>query len=275
MTLIVKPLRIVNGIKIFTSDIEENHPDYHGKYHENISSVENKHFWFISRRERIVDSFLKLLPVKSRVLEIGAGTAYIAKELQNAGFRMAVGDLHFSGLLHARSKGIEECYQFDLLAPPFVNEFDGIGMFDVLEHLDNDTLGLLKVSEMLKKGGKLFITVPAHQWLWSRIDNVASHKRRYSKKELIKKVEATGLQIVMAEYFFNSILPLLYIRHLSDGGSSRRRNIQIDNNAESLLDINPLLNRLLLKITRWENTLSKLLGHVPGGSILMVAVKND
>jgi len=275
MSVIRNPLRIVDGIQCFIDNVDEDHSDYQGKYLENLFAVEQNHFWFVTRKERIITVCQNYLQVNSRVLEIGAGTAYVADGLQRAGFKIEVGDLHLSGLRHAKSKGIRDCYQFDLIDPPFKEEYDGIGMFDVLEHLNDDLEGLVQVTKMLKNNGLLFITVPAHQWLWSRIDIVASHKRRYSKKELVQKIEKVPLKVVNVEYFFCTILPLLFVRHLIDNSSCDVSGYnEVNNNAESLLAINPLLNNALRIATRCENFFSKWMPDFPGGSILIVAKKN-
>ncbi len=44
----------------------------------------------------------------------------------------------------------------------------------------------------------IILTVPQHRFLWSGIDELACHKRRYSSCELAEKVEAAGFTIVRA-----------------------------------------------------------------------------
>lgn len=271
MTVTRKPFCVVDGIPCFTEQIPVDHVDYHATGIENLNAAERIHFWFVTRRERILSAFIQYLPLNRHVLEIGAGTAYVAQGLQSAGYEVAVGELHISGLRFAREKGIKNCYQFDLFDPPFHEEFDAIGMFDVLEHLQKDVIALRQVYEILKPGGKLFITVPAHQWLWCRDDAIASHKRRYSKKSLLHTVEASGFQVQEIQYIFSLILPLLYLRRLFNkdrGVAVTEHDIQ-----SSEISINPLLNRGLLAITRLENRLSAWLPNIAGGSLLCVAKK--
>ncbi len=271
MTIISEPLRIVDGIPCFTEKVPDDHNDYHTTGLDTLLSAEKEHFWFISRQKRIINTFLKHLPLKSRILEIGAGTAYVANGLQHAGYALAVGELHFSGLQYAKEKGIDECYQFDLFSPPFREEFDAIGMFDVLEHLEEDVHALQQVSKMLKPGGKLFITVPAHQWLWSRDDAIAAHKRRYSKKALVATVESAGLLVHDMQFFFISILPLLLLRRLLN---SDRRTLVTEQEREAGIHIHPVMNQLLLKLTQLENHFSRWLPNVAGGSLFCVVKKH-
>ena len=266
----IMPTKTVDGIACFKLDVVEDHADYDASILDDFYTVEKNNFWFIGRREKIISAFINYLVKPAYILEIGAGTGYVAKGLQNEGYRVAVADIHLSGLRYAREKGISECFQFDLFEPPFQEKFDAIGMFDVLEHLEDDAGALCQVSKMLKPGGRLIITVPAHQWLWNHDDVIASHKRRYSREMLVQKVEQVGYQVLESRFFFIVILPLLYIRHLvnkdSAGKDSMRKRI-------TGIDINPMVNWLLLRLTRLENSLSKWLPNVVGGSLLIVAVK--
>ena len=62
------------------------------------------------------------------------------------------------------------------------SHYDLIAAFDVIEHIDDDAAALASIATRLKPGGKLVMTVPAHQWMWSAHDVVNHHKRRYSKR---------------------------------------------------------------------------------------------
>ena len=123
---------------------------------------------------------------------------------------------------------------------------------------------------MLKPNGKLIITVPAHQWLWSRDDAIAAHKRRYSKKMLIHKAEEANLEILDVKYFFITILPLLYLRHLLNRDSEDEIT---DDERRQGFHINYLINKLLLILTMFENKVSKYLPNIFGGSLFLIGVK--
>ncbi|MBU0664950.1 MAG: class I SAM-dependent methyltransferase [Proteobacteria bacterium] len=262
---------IIDGIICYLPNSLDGFADYHSVGLDNLYAAENTHFWFITRREKICGAFKKYVPNHSRIMEIGAGTGYVAEGLQKIGYQVAVGEYHLSGLKYAKQKGIEECYQFDLFEPPFENEFDAIGMFDVIEHLEDDVFAMQQASRMIKPGGYLFVTVPAHQWLWSRNDKIAAHKRRYNKRMIINSVEIGGLEIVEMSYFFASILPLLFLRKLiyrdHDG-------VVIEKERQKKIPINLLLNKFLLILTRVENYFSQWLPNIAGGSLLLVAKKH-
>lgn len=270
MTIIKEPLSSADDIVSYIKEISEDYVDYHVIGLDKLYAAEKNHFWFICRRELILDTFSRYVFPESRILEVGAGTGYVARGFMERGYKVAIGEIHLSGLYYAKKYGVSECYQFDLFDPPFENEFDAIGMFDVLEHLEDDVFALQQVTKMLKPGGKLFITVPAHKWLWNRDDRIAAHKRRYSKKALIQIIKQSDMRVIEARFFFITILPLLFLRHLfkKDNGETVTEK---EMNADIFID--PNINYLLLILTRLENYLLRWLPNFAGGSLLCVAEK--
>ncbi len=60
--------------------------------------------------------------------------------------------------------------------------WDAVCLFDVLEHLDDEAGALAACRRLLAPGGRLFVTVPAYAWLWSRHDELLGHRRRYTAR---------------------------------------------------------------------------------------------
>ena len=183
--MIIKDYKEIDGIKIFHENVSENHNDYNSRGLDNLYTQEEKHFWFLARKNFILQNFKKYIHINSRIIEIGAGTGNVSRYLHNNGYKnISVGEMHLNGLKYAKSYGIKDCYKFDLLDTPFENEFDTVCMFDVLEHISNDNQALQNVNKMLKKEGEIVLTIPSHMWLWNRDDAIAGHKIRYTKKIL-------------------------------------------------------------------------------------------
>src|SRR5262249_4226043 len=111
--------------------------------------------------------------------------------------------------------------QMDARHIPFDAEFDVIGAFDVLEHIEEDELVLKQMYQATKAGGGIVLTVPQHRFLWSRIDEYSMHKRRYSRRELVGKVKHAGFQIQHVTSFVFFLLPLMLLSRLQrqDDGS--------------------------------------------------------
>lgn len=263
-----------DGIRIFHNDIDVDHLDYNSQGLDNLYREEERHFWFIARKEYIFQQMRAVIGYSSKIIEIGAGTGNVSRYLQAKGYsNIAVGEMHSNGLKYAKSSyGIDECYQFDLLRTPFEDEFEGVCIFDVLEHIEDDSLALENIHKMLKNNGQIVLTVPAHKWLWNRDDVIAGHKRRYTKKELVLKLQNAGFSIEITKYFFITIVPFLWLRTLLN--KDRKNNVNPEEYASDF-SMNPMINKTLLLISRIENKLNKFLPNWFGGSLLIIARKND
>ena len=217
--MIIRDFSEQDNIKIFDRDIGENHADYNAQGLDNLYAQEEKHFWFIARKEYIFQTIKQFISMNEKIIEIGAGTGNVSRYFQNNGYKnISVGEMHLNGLKYAKDYGVKECYQFNLLNTPFEDEFNAVFMFDVLEHIEEDDFALQNINKSLNKSGKIVLTVPSHMWLWNRDDAIAGHKIRYTKKELINKLESNGFEILKARYFFIGIIPLLFFRTILNRG---------------------------------------------------------
>ena len=148
---------------------------------------------------------------------------------------------------------------------PFENEFDVIGAFDVLEHIDEDEAVLVQMHEALVSGGGIILTVPQHPWLYSSFDELSGHRRRYTRRDLLRKLRAAGFDPLHVTSFTSFALPLL--------AASRLRRPQID--LERELSIPGLFNRALLAVASLEQAVIRSGVSLPaGGSLLAVAVRS-
>ncbi|PIS03194.1 MAG: hypothetical protein COT85_04005 [Chlamydiae bacterium CG10_big_fil_rev_8_21_14_0_10_42_34] len=244
---------------------------YEASHFENIEKIESSHFWFSARREKICAAFNKFIPKGASVLEVGGGTGYVARRLQELGYDITVGDMHLEGLLYAQKKGVRKLCQFDLLNPPFQKQFDVVCLFDVLEHIQDDALALEAIQTMLKSRGKVVMTVPAHKWLWSRDDVIAGHYRRYEHKKLSQLLIKSGFRIVTMQYFFKSILPLLFIRRWMrrDSKKGLSQGEKID------FSLHRSMNWILSQLMRLEMSFDWALPNIAGGSLFVIAELKD
>ena len=145
-----------------------------------------------------------------------------------------------------------------------------VGMFDVLEHLDDDVGVLRALHAALAPGGMLVLTVPAHPWLFDEMDTLAHHRRRYRLGELREKLEAADFELVQVRHFMALLVPLLVVaRALGRLLRGRLRNPAARRDAE--LGVVPLLNPVLLGAPRLEGGLSRVLPLPFGTSLVAVA----
>jgi SAM-dependent methyltransferase len=234
-----------------------------------LPDVEERSFWFRSRNRLIVWALQRYFPSARSFLEVGCGTGFVLRGVSRAFPRLELtgSDLFDEGLDVARVRVPEaRLLQLDARALPFVADFDVVGAFDVLEHIENDEAALVSMCRAVKPGGGIILTVPQHPALWSATDEFGKHVRRYTRRELIGKLERAGLEVERLTSFVSFLLPLLVV--------SRARQRRLDLSYDPLADYpeSRLLDRSLERVMDVERTLIRSGASLPaGGSLLAVA----
>ncbi len=82
-------------------------------------------------------------------------------------------------------------------------------MMDVLEHVPDDTALIREYADSMPDDGKLLITVPAFQFMWSGHDVFLEHYRRYTIEQMERAVSMAGLKPIKSRYFFASLFPMV------------------------------------------------------------------
>ncbi|MDD9936390.1 MAG: class I SAM-dependent methyltransferase [Myxococcales bacterium] len=183
---------------------------------ENLTAIaELEHnFWFEHRRGVILDCLERHANRDHRGLECGSGTGNMAAFLRDHGFDVQPSDIDRRGAEHVLARGFTRVLLLDLRVVPFRERYDWVGMFDVLEHIDDDQLALHNVAEMLRPGGLVLLTVPAHRLLWSRFDELNYHRRRYSKRTLAGLLKHTGFDVLELRFIFSFLYGPMLVRRL-------------------------------------------------------------
>jgi 2-polyprenyl-3-methyl-5-hydroxy-6-metoxy-1,4-benzoquinol methylase len=186
--------------------------------YETMAELDQRHWWYRARRQVIAALIRRLVrpPAEARILEIGCGTGHNLAMLGQFG--------HVDALEldeEARSVAEQRLGRSVMSAPlPEIagvtdRHYDLVGAFDVIEHIDDDHAALQSIADKIKPGGKLVMTVPAHQWMWSAHDVVNHHKRRYSKASLGKLVEGSPLRLERIGYFNSLLFPVAVAERLA------------------------------------------------------------
>jgi SAM-dependent methyltransferase len=204
---------VEEGIPCFAPELSGSHGDYAAEHFQLLVELEANNFWFEARNHLLLWALDRFFPQVRDVMEIGVGTGFVLRAMHDwrPGARYWGSDIHLEGLRFASQRlgAGARLLQMDARRIPFRSEFDVVGLFDVLEHIDADTDVLEEVRRALKPGGGLLITVPQHMWLWSPADDAACHKRRYAVRELQRKAEAAGFEVLLRTSFMSILLPLL------------------------------------------------------------------
>ena len=72
---------------------------------------------------------------------------------------------------------------------------DLVCAFDVLEHIEDDRIGLGEIARVLRNGGVLFLSVPLYQSAWTGFDQLVGHARRYEPGALEALLESYGITV--------------------------------------------------------------------------------
>ena len=195
---------------IYYADLTEA-ISYPKKFNELCFEVEENSFWFRHRNHCIIEMIKNFRSsTDGPIFDVGGGNGFVAKGLLDAGLDVVLVEPGQAGAINAKKRGIPHVICVTTHTAKFKTEsIPAIGVFDVVEHIEDD-IGFLKhLWELLVPGGMLYLTVPAYQFLWSQEDVEGGHFRRYTLSNLKKKMMHTGFDISYSSYIF-SYLPILY-----------------------------------------------------------------
>jgi SAM-dependent methyltransferase len=208
--------------------------------------------------------------------DIGGGNGFVSKGLQNAGQKVVLVEPGPAGAANARKRQIEHIICATLeesgVAP---NSIEAAGLFDVVEHIENDTLFLKAIADSLTKGGLLYITVPAYRFLWSKDDDYACHYRRYTLKSLRKVLSDAGFEPIRQTYFYSIlILPIFIARTLGQRIKKQTpRDVGTMEKAQSEHVSGSLLNGIISWLWSIERSLIGLGIRIPFGASCFVVYR--
>jgi SAM-dependent methyltransferase len=182
--------------------------------HDFCLSVEESSFWFAHRNRAILAALDRFPPGSGPLLDVGAGNGFVAAALIKAGIRVVPIEPSPVGAANAVKRGLDPVVCGSLPDAAFrERSAGGIGLFDVLEHVDDDRAFLASLRPYLTPDGRLYLTTPAYRLLWSDDDVAAGHYRRYSLSRLDKVLAAAGFRVEYSTYFFSWLpLPALLLR---------------------------------------------------------------
>jgi SAM-dependent methyltransferase len=237
--------------------------------HSRLDRLQESSFWFRVRNRLVEDLVGRYFPTAERVLEIGCGTGYVLQALRAALPRSHLlgSEIYVNGLPYAANRigpDVKLC-QMDAREIPYSAEFDLICAFDVLEHIEEDEHVLEEFCRALRPGGGVLLSVPQHPFLWSNVDEISFHKRRYRCGELESKCRKAKLDIIHSTSFVTSLLPVMLLQRVVRG---RRKGY----NADAELALPRRLDQALEFILEMERkTLRAGVSFPFGGSRFIVA----
>ena len=242
---------------------------------DNCLQLEQNSFWFNHRNNCIILG-IKRYGKDTILFDIGGGNGYVTKALEDANISSILVEPGIKGCLNAKKRSVSNIICSSLYDAFFIsNSLPSIGLFDVLEHIDNDIDFCTQLYNLLIYNGLMFLTVPAYKFLWSKDDIEAGHYRRYSKKEIIAKLRKVGFHIEYATYIF-SILPLaiLLFRVLPSKLGLIKESTSLDKHKKEHANMKGIFGKVLNIIWKLElKTIRNGLIIPWGGSCFIIARK--
>ena len=238
-----------------------------------MDRVEDKHWWFVGRRA-ILESFMRGIVDKlgeprsgRRILDVGCGTGANLEMLSQFGNAEGV-DVSDDALDFCRRKGLTVQKGLAETLPYGDESFDVTTALDVVEHLDDDIAGLKEMYRVTRRGGYSLIFVPAFMWLWGVQDDISNHRIRYTKKQIVERLEKAGFTVERATYanwtFFAPILAGRTLMKLTGIKPESENNVNVS-----------ALNGIFGKMFSAERFWLKNFSFPFGVSIVVVAKKNE
>jgi SAM-dependent methyltransferase len=181
---------------------------------------DERHWWYRGRRHVMRAVLGRLdLPAAAQILDAGCGSGRMLDELAAYGHVAGV-DLSRDAVALARGRGHRDVRVGRIEQLPFrTDAFDLVTCLDVVEHTPDDRRTLSELRRVTRAGGRLVVTVPAYQALWSSHDVVNEHYRRYRAASLRSAAEAAGWELVRDTYFNSMLLvPAAVVRLAERGG---------------------------------------------------------
>jgi SAM-dependent methyltransferase len=267
----------IDGIKCYNPESAKSYDDYPSEGFALTDKIEASSFWCLSRARLLKQIIAKYATGKSsiRFLELGCGTGFFIRELaKNKKFNITGSDIYLAGLKYAKEKlPGADFVQIDATSNYMHEQFDMIGAFDVIEHIEDDEMVIKNIYKSLLPKGYFIVTVPQYAFLWSKLDDIVKHKRRYSRTELLFKLRDGGFDIVFQSSFVFVLFPFMLISRLLDRKQSGGDHVS-QGEMEERVKLPKMINWFFDKLMRIDEFLIKCGVSLPvGGSLLVVARK--
>jgi SAM-dependent methyltransferase len=236
--------------------------------------AEARHFWFRGLRAFVTPLLQRAIGERrdARLVDCGCGTGANVDLLSR--FGRAYGfDLSAVGLRLGREAGRTRLARATVTAAPFPSEtFDLVSSFDVLYSLEDgdERAAISEMYRLLRPGGYALVNVAALEVLRGDHSVLSRERRRYSRADLRRRLEAAGFVVERITYTNATLfLPMLLGRALQ-----RRRGLKAEGETEQEIAVPPApLNALLTAALRAESLWLRWFDEPFGSSLLCLARK--
>jgi SAM-dependent methyltransferase len=179
------------------------------EYYREYAEIEDTHWWFRGRRAIFGRLLAPVAGRRLRILDIGFGTGAMLTFLSRYGAVVGL-DTAAEAIRFARTRTDRPMLRGSIAAVPLAaGSVDLVTAFDILEHVPDDAGALAELARVCRPGGHALLTVPAFSFLWGNQDVISHHQRRYTRRDLGRRVEAAGFRIRTLSYFNAVLFPVV------------------------------------------------------------------
>jgi SAM-dependent methyltransferase len=237
---------------------------------ELTSRAEASHFWFRGFRQFVSPLLARAAAgrTRPRILDCGCGTGHNLQTLL-APLGVTYGlELNPAGVEFARRAG-RPLVRADATRVPFASgTFDIVTSFDMLQCVPDDGAALREIARVLAPGGHFVGSVAALDVLHGDHSLLSEEVRRYTRRGVIARLAAAGLQPLQVRYAFASVFPLVLgvrLVHRARRAQASGREIRVPAAP---------VNAALTVLVRGEAALARVVPMPIGSSLVFLAVKN-
>ena len=241
---------------------------------EIFRQLEERSVWFQHRNACILE-LMRAYPPPGTVFDVGGGNGFVSRLLLDAGLDVVLVEPGPVGVKNAVARGLPIVICSTLEDAGFKDHvLPAMGLFDTLEHIQDDAAFLKTIRKFLFPNGRLYLTTPAYKLLWSADDVFAGHYRRYSLANLSGRLREAGFSILYSTYIFSFLaVPIFLLRSIPTKLGLRKSNEIDEQDQERHHIVSGRLGRgILAPMTSWElGKLHKKSRIRLGSSCLLVA----
>lgn len=151
---------------------------------ESISVAENYNKY-------VADLFFSNIDKTENILDFGAGYGLITEKFKKKGYKISAVEINKTALEKLNDKNIDS-YNLIEKVPKSIN---CIISLNVLEHIEDDDKYIKKFYNNLPQDGKLILYLPSSNLIWTELDDMVNHKRRYSKSGIVELLNSNSFEI--------------------------------------------------------------------------------
>ncbi len=243
--------------------------------YKQFYEFEKDHWWSKGMRflcKRMVDRYCKERD-GALILDIGCGTGELTHELDKNMPGVIGADMSSEAVEFCRKRAVSTLVMTKAEATGFKGgSFSAVIAFCLMEHISDDALFLAEMHRILKPGGHLIIVTSAFQFLWSKHDEIAHHKRRYRLSVIKRLLKERGFRIRKATYInsavFPAVLVIRIVQRLFGLGPKSNEGFMLD-----LVKLPGAVNEILYGLLKTEARALDYINFPVGVGILCVVEK--